>query len=91
MNALGAIYALLWIMVLVGPAEAADCSAGGQLDAAEKNREIANLIDRIELEYFRAKGLSEEAVELRAELREKQDELKVWLAECYPPGPRRRK
>ena len=67
----------------------ADCSPGGQRDAAEMNRDIANLIDRIELEYFRSKAPTEESVELRAELREKQDELREWLAACYPlPKPK---
>ena len=69
----------------------ADCGPGAQREMAEKNREIANLIDRIELEYFKAKGHSDETVELRAELREKQDELREWLASCYPAGPRQRR
>lgn len=81
--------ALLFISIL-GIGEP-DCSKDGKADMREVYRESLEIMDRIELERQKARGgLTEDAIELRSELREKQDELREWTVACSQPvGPRR--
>jgi hypothetical protein len=67
----------------------ADCDSDGKREMRELYRETENLIDQIEAEYMRGRGLTDEAIELRDELRSKYDELKEWAARCRPVVPRR--
>jgi hypothetical protein len=78
------------LLIVFAPIQDADCGADGQKEMAELYRETQQLIDRIEADYMRGLGLNDEVIERYVELREKQQELRQWVAKCKPIVPRRK-
>jgi hypothetical protein len=76
------------LLVVFAPVQDADCGAVGLEAMRQLHRETQELIDKIEADYMRGQGLNDEVIERYVELREKQAELKKWVAKCRPIVPR---
>jgi hypothetical protein len=82
---------LVALLMLFTPVQDADCGPDGRREMRELYRETEKLIDRIEQERGENRGKwTDEAIELRAELREKEDQLIEWVAKCQPIVRRRK-
>jgi hypothetical protein len=76
---------LTMLLMLFVPVQEVDCGPDGKREMREVYRETERLIDEIEQEHFKARGAwTDEAIELRAELREKEDRLIEWVTKCQP-------
>jgi hypothetical protein len=84
------ITALVALLVLFVPTQEATCGPEGQEEMRQLHRETQELIDKIEADYMRGLGLNDEVIERYVELREKQQELREWVARCKLVAPRRR-
>jgi hypothetical protein len=76
------------LLLVFAPARDLDCGTEGQKAIQELHRQTLELIDKIEADYMRGHGLNDEVIERYVELREKQAELRQWVARCKPIVPR---